>query len=123
MHFANLVILITSLCLGIRTISDTGKLLEPLRNFIAKYFPEWISKPTILCCACMASFWGTIVFTYFHYKLIILHYADKEIVIPLVLKWIGACIIASFLNELCWSIIILIRAKIDYYKSNLKSLR
>lgn len=118
MDFSGLVILITCLCLGIRTISDTDKLFHFVQLFIAVYLPEWIAKPVILCCSCMASFWGTIVFVYFHWTVIL--NADKEIIIPLILKWIGACIIASFFNELTWSVILLIRSKIEFYKSNYK---
>ena len=121
MELWKLILLITSLCLGIRTISDTDKLLEPVRNLIAGYLPEWISKPVIVCCSCMASFWGTIVCWWFHRELIAQHYNEFDFVAPLVIKWIVSCVIASFLNELAWSVIILIRSKIDYYRSHTKS--
>src|SRR3990167_738041 len=103
MNFFYLIMLISCLCLGLRTISDTDKLLAPLKDFLGKVLPLWLWLPVIGCCACMASFWGTIVFW-------TVEFSTLGIISSLTfVRWIGVCISAAFFNELGWSIIILIK--------------
>lgn len=83
-------------CLGWRIVTDEGQLLyfirEPFENNLNRVnalkelstkIPKWrtaiyyIGKPFVLCITCMASIWGTIIYTSladtFSLKYLILH--------------------------------------------------
>lgn len=90
--------LISLFCLGLRTITDDGKIAYPLRRLVQK-LPSNLGKPILLCCACMSSVWGTIIYWYF--------FGNS---IP---EWILVTISASFLNSILWELYTLITKKIN----------
>lgn len=92
MDFWQLVILVSFFCLGLTVISGEEKLLAPLRNWMEAYLPQFIAKPILTCCTCMSSFWGTVIYWYFHYD----HFCCFDI--GVILKWIAICVIAAFFN-------------------------
>lgn len=52
------VIFTVFIVLGIRLVTDPGKIGEPLRKFCVVTFGEFWSKPLLLCTPCMSSFWS-----------------------------------------------------------------
>lgn len=48
---------------GFRTLSLKDKILEPLRLRLEAHIGLFWSKPLMSCAPCMASFWGTIIYT------------------------------------------------------------
>jgi len=81
---------ISAFCLGLRTITDEGKLLHSLRRFAENKLPILIGKPLILCCACMASVWGTIIYWWF--------FANS------IEEWILVVVAASYVNATMWDL-------------------
>jgi hypothetical protein len=87
-------------------VTDDDKILFPVRNyFIERYekIPEWISKPFVLCVACFASFWGTIIYWLLWYAL------DEELSRVTWIMWPLSCMTASFVNGIFWALLELIR--------------
>ena len=62
------IITISLFCLELRTITDKGKILYPLRQLAVKYLPNIIHKPLLTCAPCMASVWGTVIYFTFLYQ-------------------------------------------------------
>lgn len=100
--------MISLFCLGLREITDDidgGRIGYPLRKWFVdqEWMPLWIAKPVILCCACMASFWGSIV-----YWSILLNDSDEFTGIikdwDTYGNWILCCVSASFINTVFWVI-------------------
>jgi|TARA_R110000868_G_scaffold17137_6_gene75673 hypothetical protein len=92
-----IIFLISLFCLGLRSITDDDKIGYPLRK-LAKKLPKNLGKPILLCCTCMSSVWGTIIYWYF--------FGNS---IP---EWILVTISASFLNSILWELNTLIIKKI-----------
>lgn len=93
------VVLTTFVVLGLRMITDKGKIGHPLAVFVSGTFGEWWGKPILLCAPCMSSFWSIpctlIIFLLFN---------D---IIPLggfFIMWILTAICSSFPAGLFWSI-------------------
>ena len=107
MSYFNIILLITCLCLGIRAISDTGKLFEPLKDLLGKVLPMWLWMPVIGCVACMSSFWGTIVFWTIEFHI------DNIINSLTIVKWIGCCFSAAFFNEMGWTVLMVLRELVN----------
>lgn len=98
-----IIVITVMVCLGLRTVSNDGMLLNPLREFALSNFPMIISFPIIVCVTCMASFWSivvTLVWGYFHSYSILLFG-----------KWIVAALFSSFLNTLFWNLLQLVLVK------------
>lgn len=89
-----LILQISLFCLGLRTITDEGKILHFLRKSAIKYFPTYIHKPLLTCAPCMASVWGTIIY----FTLIYENIND----IP---EYILVTIAASYVNFIGWLLI------------------
>jgi|TARA_R100000093_G_C1945099_1_gene74000 uncharacterized membrane protein YeiH len=85
-----IVIVISAFCLGLRKITDTEMIGYVLRDLALNRLPILIAKPLILCCACMASIWGTIIYWSF--------YANS------IWEWIFCIIAASFINSVLWDL-------------------
>jgi len=98
-----IIIIISLFCLGLRTITDDGKIGQPLRD-LAKKLPTNLGKPILLCCACMSSIWGTIIYWSF--------FGSN---IP---EWILVVISASFLNSFLWEVNTLVVDKIKQINKN-----
>lgn len=97
---------ITSLfCLGLREVTDEvdgGRIGYPIRKWFIKglekgWMKEVIAKPIILCCSCMASFWGSLNFWFFY-----LFIFSNQVIWQSFVFWIISCIIASYLNTIGW---------------------
>ena len=56
---------------------------------------KWLLNPIVACCACFASFWGSIIF----WGLNLLTFDFHWKMIP---AWIFCCVSASFFNWLLW---------------------
>ena len=89
-----MMITISLFCLGLRTITDKGKILYPLRQLATKYLPNYLHKPLLTCAPCMASVWGTTIYLTFVYN-------GVEDIAELILVVIGA----SYTNFLGWLLI------------------
>ena len=85
-----IIVVISAFCLGLREITDEGKIGDPLRKFAQDRLPLMIAKPLILCCACMASVWGTIVYWVF--------FANS------IEEWILVTVAASYVNSVLWDL-------------------
>lgn len=55
------ILCISLVCLGLRTVTDRGMLLFPLRQRLIALNKPSVTKPLLLCVTCMASFWGVMV--------------------------------------------------------------
>ena len=92
------IALISIFCLGWRTITDEGKILyflrKPFENL--KGWKQEVMKPVILCCACMASVWGTVIYWIFNYG---------EFAVIGIVSWIVCVVAASFVNSFGWSLL------------------
>jgi hypothetical protein len=98
------ILMISLFCLGLREVTDDidgGRIGYPLRKWFVDNTPEYIMKPIIVCCACMASFWGTVI-----YWLVLIHYAGD--LLHEICKWetyglwIFCCLAASYINTILW---------------------
>lgn len=89
-----LILQISLFCLGLRTITDEGKMLYPLRQLAIKYLPSSVHKPLLTCAPCMASVWGTTIYFVFIYQ-------DMND-IP---EYILVTIAASYVNFVGWLLI------------------
>tara|TARA_B100000686_G_C16634917_1_gene886758 strand:- start:249 stop:545 length:297 start_codon:yes stop_codon:yes gene_type:complete len=92
-----IIVVISAFCLGLREITDVDKIGYPLRKIAQEKLPLIIAKPLILCCACMASIWGTIIYWIF--------FANT------IQEWILVTIAASYLNSILWDLAALINKK------------
>lgn len=100
-----IILTITLFCLGLREVTDeveNGRIGYPVRKWFVdqEWIPLWIAKPVILCCTCMASFWGSII-----YWSIIYHYSDNLSFLfdyTVYVQWVFCCLSASFTNTLFW---------------------
>jgi hypothetical protein len=107
MSFTELIVAISLFCLGLREVTDEidqGRIGYPIRRWFIdqEWIPLFIAKPIILCVACMASFWGSIIYWS------IVYYQSNNfdfISDPMTyIKWIFCCTSASFVNTLFWTI-------------------
>lgn len=97
--------MISLFCLGLREVTDDiegGRIGYPIRKWFVENTPIWVMKPVIVCCACMASFWGTII-----YWLCFLHYNADDLLQTLkewetYALWIFCCTASSYINTLFW---------------------
>jgi len=101
------IVVMAIFCVGLRTMTDEHKLLSFVRNFALEKMPHWLAWPTVVCCACMASFWGTIIYWWLWYHDFSGIPTEQDIG-----YWIIDCVSTSGINELMWSLILLIRKKI-----------
>jgi hypothetical protein len=93
MKYIEITMVISLFCLGLRAVTDKGKIGYPLR-LLGEKIPLNLGKPLITCCTCMASVWGTIIYWSFY------HNSYKE--------WILVTISASFFNSILWGMNLLI---------------
>mgnify|MGYP003644071137 CR=1 FL=1 len=100
---------ISIFCLGLREITDQGRILYPLREWVIEKsnLPMIIAKPILLCCPCLASFWGTLIFWS-----LFLH-SGSNLELWTFAQWIFACISCSFISGFFWAIRELVVKKID----------
>ena len=89
MNYFIIILTISLFCVGLRTITDKGKIGYPLRQLVDTHLPVIIGKPLLLCAPCLASFWGTIIYFAIYNNSIG--------------EWILVVISASYLNALLWS--------------------
>jgi hypothetical protein len=102
MTILEVILTISALCLGLRTITDDNKLFYFVRLFAIHKLPEFIGKPLIVCCACMASFWGVVI----NFALFV-HFNGLVIPSwPQVLVMLFTCIVASFVNDFMWNLLL-----------------
>jgi len=104
--------------LGLRTVTDDGKIFCFIREYFmrtkkrkvthpcmngkisvieVKVIPEYISKPLILCAACMPSFWGTIIFW-----MMMCFYHEQIEWIMIAPQWLFSCVGCSFFSFYIW---------------------
>jgi len=108
MNYWETILLMSSVCLGWRMITDDHKLLNFVRTWaLAVWNPKtrYILDPLIICCACMASVWGSIVFwsVYLYFNgLSWPSWTQYPI-------WVSSCLITSFLNGFAWALYELVR--------------
>lgn len=91
MTYFIIILTISLFCVGLRTITDKGKIGYPLRQLVDTYLPTSIGKPLLLCATCMASFWGTLIYSTFFYQSLI--------------QLILIIISASYLNAVLWALL------------------
>lgn len=102
-----IISMISLFCLGLREVTDDidgGRIGYPIRKWFVDYTPIWVMKPVIVCCACMASFWGTII-----YWLCFLHYNADNLLQHLkewetYVLWIFCCVVSSYINTVLWMV-------------------
>ncbi len=90
-----LILTISLFCLGLRSITDSGMIGYPARDFFIKHAPR-LGKPLILCVTCMSSFWGTVICATLFFVFSI------KLTPALFLMWIGGSISAAFINSVSW---------------------
>jgi hypothetical protein len=113
---------IVLVCLGIRTITDKYMLFEFVRVWALKIESKgrkykYITKPTITCITCMASFWGLVV-CYFYQKVYFIPVTDAYIY-ESIISIIGA----SFVQTLLWCVIVYLKYLIKRIDGQLKGNR
>lgn len=93
-------------CLGLRAVSDTGKLLYPARLWVMdSKMPDYVAKPLLLCVTCTASLWGQVM-----YWSVSLSLCDFS---PLMVPCsVLCCVGSSYVNELLWGHLELQRLRI-----------
>lgn len=113
MTIVEVILTISALCLGLRTITDDNKLFYFVRLFAIQKLPEFISKPLIVCCACMASFWGIIIngFIFISYNGFVFPRW------PQVLVMVFTCIVASFVNDFMWNLLLYFKRQYQVFKN------
>ncbi len=90
-----IIITISLFCVGLRSITDPGKVMDFVRNFVKEKLPIYIGKPICLCAPCMSSLWGTVIYWVF--------YGSSIQDIP---EWILVTIAASYVNWFLWELLI-----------------
>jgi len=98
-----MIMTIVCFCLGLRAITDDNKIGFPIREFfLDRYhlpFIGLIASPLILCCTCMASIWGTVIFWWIH----LIHLNQSFFLVPLD-EWVFCCMASAFFNGFFWSL-------------------
>jgi hypothetical protein len=105
-HYFLIILAISGFCLGWRMVTDDDKLFYFLRAYAIKNIdriPLFITKPLVLCEACFASFWGSVIYWLLFYAL------DEHISKTVWIMWPICCISASFINALLWALYELVR--------------
>jgi len=80
-------LVISAWCLGLRTVTDDGMVLNFLRRFLLKYESKPITKPLLLCVTCTSSIHGLVI----HY---LMWGFSFEMIITI--------IFSAYLNSLGW---------------------
>lgn len=117
MQYWNVVAIMVGFCVGFRAITDDGKILYPLRRWAIDRYTDntrYILEPLIICCTCMASIWGSIIFWG-------LYLINNNITTAMqfaycfkvsdVFIWIISCTTTAYFNSLLWSIYDYIKRK------------
>lgn len=95
-----MVLIITISVLGLRMVTDNGKIGYPIRKFFIDHYTPF-NKPLILCAACMPSVWGSIIFLVVSLQLI--NYENYPLV-SMVIIWILAVVSSSFTAGFLWKL-------------------
>jgi len=104
------IAIVSLFCLGLREITDQGRIGFPIRLFfLRKWMPFWIARPLIACCPCLASFWGTAIYWTiwcFQSDVNVLSISQLEVAFELkeLFRWVAVCMSASFVNAFFWLI-------------------
>lgn len=96
----------SSICLGIRMITDDHKIGYPIRDFFIKNYdkiPFKLADPLMLCVACMASIWGSLIF----WSLWV--FFDGYFNWFDLFQWVSCCLVTSFVNGFTWALFELVR--------------
>jgi len=94
------ITMISIFCLGLREITDDvdgGRIGYPIRSWFVNNTPVWVMKPVIVCCACMSSFWGTIIY------FLVAYYCNVDFKdARTYLLWVFSCVSSSYINTVMW---------------------
>ena len=108
MGYWYLISIISGFCLGLRMVTDDYKVGHPLRAYaeqklLSGKLSKYIADPLILCCACMASLYGTIIYWTIQF------YFGFHITAATFGFWILICFTCSFINGFVWSLFEIIK--------------
>jgi hypothetical protein len=89
-------------------VTDDNKVGYPLRAFFISMITsgkmsKYLADPIMLCCTCMASVYGTLIFWSVNI------YQGNIIDVKLIGTWILTCVTCSFINGFLWAINELVR--------------